>query len=876
MYKTALILLLMALPLSLAAQNTFPWLESPRAIHDLADILPDNAERRLEEQVAGFDDFDASLRIVTLPSRAGHGEEALDRATFAKALQEAIARLQVAPEGDAKRGPILLLLIRDENALEILPGTGWDPPTVEAIERIAADMRARHIARTAYTDAILEGTDHLDNLLRHGVGGPQSSGSTTIAFALLGMLLAAAMGGFYWHWRRNAITETLTEAVAQQHGSLIMRRLKKGDNPNSFDAQGYSSAIYAASQGDVGVLKQLAEYGADLGLATGQGETPLYSAAQHGQLQSVLYLLRQRVPVDPETVHRETPLLIAAREGHLSIVRALLEAGANVNQQDNRGWSALMIAMRENQTELVNLLLGHNVDVNLCPKDGANAVMMAVKAEDEDLVRRLIDRGADVHHESRDGMCALRIAVLRGNQAIARRLLNAGADVSAPFANKETPVEVAEREGYKELAAYLRKREKRLAACMDILEVVARGDLARVREIVAQVPKSVNVHSASSRWTPLLIAVRAGQTDIAATLLEHGADVHARSKEGKSAIALAVDTGDLAMVKVLLEGGARTDQVDGEGTDLRTYAETQRQEPIVAFLDNFVKQQEVGFSLFQAVRDNDPPRALTLIRENPACVDSRTRNERWTPLMQAIRDENIPLARLLIEHGAQINLANSRGMTALMYAARGGNLELVRLLINQGADVRPRSREGNTACEFALDRGHARVVMLLQEVEAQLSDLSRMDLDPDAETKFDGPARESTEESGRAEDIFEALRENDIRLAKQVLHYWPDCVRLRRGPSELTPLHLAIHGGLRDMVRLIVEAGADINAKTREGKTPLYLAVARADADMATFLLQHGAQVWQLVQGQTALQVAQAAGYTDIVAELNKSTAADH
>ena len=44
-----------------------------------------------------------------------------------------------------------------------------------------------------------------------------------------------------------------------------------------------------------------------------------------------------------------------------------------------------------------------------------------------------------------------------------RRLLNAGADVSSPFANKETPVEVAEREGYKELAAYLRKREKRLA-----------------------------------------------------------------------------------------------------------------------------------------------------------------------------------------------------------------------------------------------------------------------------------------------------------------------------------------------------------------------------------------------------------------------------
>lgn len=689
------------------------------------------------------------------------------------------------------------------------------------------------------------------------------------------ILLLAAVAIVVWRWRAGATKETLPEAVMQQHGSLIMRRLKKGANPDTIDDNGYTAAIYAAGQGDVGVLKELASFGANLALPTGQGETPLYSAAQHGQLQSLLYLLKQGVPVDHETVHRETPLLIAAREGHVSIVRALLAAGANVNQQDNRGWSALMIAMRENQKELIDLLLGHNVNVNLAPKDGANALMMAVKKEDEDLVRRLLDRGADVHHHSRDGMCALRIAVLRGNMAIARRLLNAGADVSSPFANKETPVEVAEREGHKELAAYLRKREKRLAACMDILEVVARGDHDRVKEIVAQVPRSVNVHSASSRWTPLLIAVRAGQLEIAATLLEHGADVHARSKDGKSAIAFAVDGSDLAMVKVLLEGGARIDQVDAEGTDLRTYAETQNQTNIVEFIDSFVQQQAVGFSLFQAVTENDPPRALTLLREDPGCVDARTRNERWTPLMQAVRDDNVPMVRLLMEYKAQVNLTNSRGMTALMYASRNGNLELVRMLVNAGADVRIRSREGNTACEFALDRGHARVVMLLQEVEAQLSDWSKMGLVDEAETRFDGPPPATDSDHGRSDDIFKAIQENDIRLAKQVLHYWPDCVRLRRGPSELTPLHMAINGGNQEMAQLIVAAGADVNAKSREGKTPLYQAVARADAELTTMLLRSGAQVWQLVQGQTALQVAQAAGYTDIVAELNRSTSTD-
>lgn len=696
------------------------------------------------------------------------------------------------------------------------------------------------------------------------------------------VLAASVSAGALLLWRRRAIAKqgSLPDAVLRQHESLIMRRLKKGFDPDAFDEQGYTAAIYAAGLGDIGVLQQLLGFGANLALGTTQGETPLYAAAQHGHLNAVTFLLKRGVPVDPETVHRETPLLIAAREGQVNVVRVLLEAGANVNQQDNRGWSALMVAIRENHTDLINLLLGHNVDVNLAPKEGAHALMMAVKQEDEDLVRRLLERGADVHHVDRLGMCSLRIAVLRGNQAIARRLLNAGADVTAPFANKETPVECAEREGHKELAGYLKKRVKRLAACMDILEVVARGDHARIKEIVVQVPRSVNVHSATNRWTPLLIAVRAQQLEIAETLLQHGADVHARSKEGRPAIAYAVDAGNLAMVKVLLEGGARIDQIDAAGTDLRTYAEEKNQMAIVEFIDSFVHQQAAGFALFQAVKDDDPPKALALLKENPFCVDARTRHEHWTPLLHAARADNMNMAKLLLEYNAQVNLVNSRGMSALMYAARGGNLELARMLISRGADVRLRSREGNTACEFALDQGHARVVMLVQEVESQLSDLSKAGFPGgEAETVSDllpadgAPAPESAGASGGGADIFRAIQDGDLRLAKQAVHFRPECIYQRCGPSELTPLHIAIAAGQYTMAELLVDAGADVNALTRECKTPLYQAVARADFDLVQLLLNHGAHVWQVVQGQTALQIAQAAGYDDIVAELTRTPA---
>ena len=172
--------------------------------------------------------------------------------------------------------------------------------------------------------------------------------------------------------------------------------------------------------------------------------------------------------------------------------------------------------------------------------------------------------------------------------------------------------------------------------------------------------------------------------------------------------------------------------------------------------------------------------------------------------------------------------------------------------------------------------------MLLQAVEAQLSDLSRAgffgDVDGEQATisdvnPVDGQRLEGDPERGRSDDIFRAIRENDIKLARQVLHFWPESINLRRGPVDLTPLHMAINGGLYDMAEVLVEAGADVNALTRDCKTPLYQAVARADARLVSLLLRQGAHVWQVVQGQTALQVAQAAGYDDIVEELTRTPA---
>ena len=850
-----LTILMVGVGVAPAADIDWSWLQPGKVINDPRGLLTPTESQRIESSAAdSVQRFDVPIRVVVLPSLAEFGGQGMQVETFTTLLFEAITN-----DGVVSDATILLLLIDEERQLRVAIGSAWPSEVFTGSRRAVQQEQDRISTEYSARAATVGATDRLLKLIvsARSEGRPINRGIIVGGIALSAFVLLTIV---ILIWRRRRSAAGLSEAVQERANTLIRKKLEKGADPDAFDEEGYTAAIYAAGQGDVQTLRELHRHGADLGLTTAQGESPLYYAAQNGHAEVAGFLLSVGVPVDPVTVHNETPLLIAAREGHLEFVAGLLHAGADVDQQDNRGWGALMVALREKHSDVVNLLLNHNVDVNLGPKDGPNTIMMAVKQEDEDLVRHLIERGADVHHVDRDGMCALRIAVLRGNQPIARRLLNAGADVSAPFANKEKPLEMAERQGHAELAKYLKKREKRLAACMDILEVVARGDLERIKEIVKQVPASVNVHSKKSRWTPLLIAVRAGEMQIAATLLAHDADVHARSMEGKSAIAYAIDEGNLAMVKLLLEGGARIDQIDAEGADIQTYAAEKKQSEVADFAVSFVAQQAAGYALFKAVKDDDPPRALTLLKENPDCVDARTRHERWTPLQQAARSDNVGMVKLLVEFNAQPNLSNSRGMTPLMYSARNGNLDLVRMLLAHGADARLKSREGSSACELALERGHARVVMLLQEVEGQLADLSR--------AGFPGESAADTGSAGRALDIFEAVQEGDLNRMREVLGNFPACVSLRWGPSELTPLHMVISKGDVVAATMLVEAGADVNAPTREGRMPLHLAVGRANVAMVSLLVRNEADQGVRSQGQTPLQAAQSAGYDDIVNEL--------
>jgi ankyrin repeat protein len=107
----------------------------------------------------------------------------------------------------------------------------------------------------------------------------------------------------------------------------------------------------------------------------------------------------------------------------------------------------------------------------------------------------------------------------------------------------------------------------------------------------------------------------------------------------------------------------------------------------------------------------------TLIEYKPADIDARDEYG-WTPSLLASGGQNFKdgsVLRLLLEHGADINVQDGNGLTPLQWASFNGALEVVRLLLEHGADVEAKNKYGKTALQEAVQEGHDEIVELLRE-----------------------------------------------------------------------------------------------------------------------------------------------------------------
>jgi ankyrin repeat protein len=258
-------------------------------------------------------------------------------------------------------------------------------------------------------------------------------------------------------------------------------------------------------------------------------------------------------------------------------------------------------------------------------------------------------------------------------------------------------------------------------------------------------------------------------------------------------------------------------------------------------------------ALHWAAMKNDAELTQTLLYAG-ANVRATTRIGAYTPLILAAKNGSASVIAPLLKAGADVNAPTANGTTPLMLAAASGNLDAVTALLDGGADVNARESVRNlTPAMFAAASNRAAVLQLLAKRGADLkatskvTDLAALSKDPAALREFttgnppppgeppaggrSGPAPAAPGGGGRGRGPQTPGVDRNYQLNELVA-----------AQGGLTPLLLAAREGHVDAVKVLLDAGADVNQVSAGDRTsPLLIATINGRFDLALMLLEKGA-----------------------------------
>ena len=502
-----------------------------------------------------------------------------------------------------------------------------------------------------------------------------------------------------------------------------------------------------------------------------------------------------------------------------------------------------------------------------------------------DVALLLLGHCEDVDIWGIDDRTPLHMAVDRGLLEVTRILIERGASINARDSSDQTPFH----------PTFLDQSRTFDDTYFDVMRYLLGHGI------------DVDSQADTEHSTPLHLASYWGGFKVAQLLLDYGADINVRDKNGQTPLHGAVaKLGDHAQdwyfsaIQFLLEHGADVFAQDHDHlTPLHVASQYDGTRVVRLLLEHSVNvdalDNQSATPLHFASRGGNAGVARVLLKHG-ADVHALDGN-RSTPLHFASQSGDADTARLLLDHGADVHAPNNNHSVPLHFISRHGDAGAARVLLDHGAIIDARDIEDSTPLHVALQCGNAKVARLLLERSASIHVRNKENATPeellvtmwtnispdhDVDTiRFflDRGADVDAVDGSHSTLLHRVPYNRNLGVAQLLLERGANINA--RNEEGHTPLH-RVFVGLNaynttpervQTMRLLLEHGADVDALDNHHSTPLHVAVvAHFGSVIATrILLEHGANVHlQNNDGHTPYQVALASGREDIARLLSE------
>ena len=463
--------------------------------------------------------------------------------------------------------------------------------------------------------------------------------------------------------------------------------------------------------------------------AIAAGPADLIDAVQTGNSAAAIKLLDQKVNVNGTSVDGTTALHWAVHNSDVDMVDRLIRAGANVNAKNEFGTTPMSEGVSAGNTAVLEKLLKAGANPNTPLVDGMTPLMAIAKTTNVAAARLLLDHGANVNAtEQQKNQTALMWAAGQSQGEMVKELVKRGADLNARAAVNNMSTASFNPAGFMEWPANVSSEPRAggpLAGGLTALLYASREGCTEC--VKAMVAGGVDLNMQDPQGvTALIMATQNLHFDTASILIKAGADVNRWDMWGRTPLYMTVD------VNTLPHGG----RADRPSLDETTGLE------VIRMLLEAGANPNLQLKLFPPYRNQGNDRGL----DGMLTIGT-------TPLLRAAKALDAPAVKLLVDHGAKLDLPNNRGITPIMAAAGMGSsdadtrgyyttedtpqrsVDTLKILLDAGADVNSRGTRGLTPLHEAARWGWNAAVQFLVERGADLNAKSRGTDDKEPATK---------------------------------------------------------------------------------------------------------------------------------------------